>query len=382
MEKSRESENPRHVNCQKWQTSNAGHPVLFTDSTETPLIWRVLGLATLLEFIIDSIAGKMRTASGLDIPQGSLSIRNIATGYLCGRAGRDAAGLLRRNDETTGFYPNLSHYIFFLAQNIIIFGRDSTNSQTGSHTGPTFPSIPPAMASKRAAASTLSCITRLGSAPAQSLKTTTTTSRFLNHFVQSYSSQYQRPVPLSQQQQTQQRGNINYTPIRQKHTIPRPRSQPSSSPEPQSPPSDQQQPAQPKRDTSQVPQYELTFTCIPCDHRSKHKVSKQGYHHGSVLISCPNCRNRHVISDHLKLFGDRKVTVEDLLKEKGMMVKRGTLGEDGDVEFWEDGTSTMREPEPEPAPERPKKEVDNSPPGSTFKNVRPGEGKKDGDESN
>lgn len=74
------------------------------------------------------------------------------------------------------------------------------------------------------------------------------------------------------------------------------------------------------------------------------------------------------------------MTVEDLLKERGMMVKRGTLGEDGDVEFWEDGTSTMREPEP--APERPKKEVDHSPPGSTFKNSRPGEEKKDGDESN
>ncbi|KAK3488977.1 zf-DNL-domain-containing protein, partial [Neurospora hispaniola] len=374
--------------------SNAGRPVLFTDSTETPLIWYLVSFAT-LQFIIDNIAGKMRTvtggeahykykyveASGTDIPQGSLSIRNIATGNLGRRAGRDA-GLLRRNDETTGFYPNLSHYIFFLAHNIIIFGRDSTKSQKGSHTGPTFPSIPPAMASKRAAASTLSCIARLGSAPAQSLKTTTTTSRFLNYYVHSYSSQCQRPVPLSQQQQTQQRGDTNYTPIRQKHTIPRPRSQPSSSPEPQSPPSDQQQPAQPKRDTSQVPQYELTFTCIPCDHRSKHKVSKQGYHHGSVLISCPNCRNRHVISDHLKLFGDRRVTVEDLLKEKGMMVKRGTLGEEGDVEFWEDGTSTMREPEPEPAPEKPKKEVDNSPPGSTFKTVRPGEGKKDGDESN
>lgn len=52
-------------------------------------------------------------ASGTNIPQGSLSIRNIATGNLVGgRAGRDA-GLLRRNDETTGFYPNLSHYIFF-----------------------------------------------------------------------------------------------------------------------------------------------------------------------------------------------------------------------------------------------------------------------------
>ncbi|KAK3396284.1 DNL zinc finger-domain-containing protein [Sordaria brevicollis] len=239
------------------------------------------------------------------------------------------------------------------------------------------------MASKRAATSTLPCIARLcsASAPAQSLKATVTAPRFLNHFVRSChsSSQHQRPVPavsLSLQQKQ----------IRLKHTIPRPRSQQEAAQ--QSLPSSDQQQTQPqdqqaaeqqaKRDISQVPHYELTFTCIPCDFRSKHKVSKQGYHHGSVLIACPNCRNRHVISDHLKIFGDRKITVEDLLKEKGMMVKKGTLGEDGDVEFWEDGSVTAREPVPEP--ERPKVVVDNSPPGSSFKSVKPGD-KTDGEES-
>jgi protein import protein ZIM17 len=94
--------------------------------------------------------------------------------------------------------------------------------------------------------------------------------------------------------------------------------------------------------TPQQPTYELTFTCIPCDTRSAHNVSKQGYHHGSVLITCPSCRNRHVISDHLNIFGDKSLTVEDLMREKGRLVKRGTLGEDGDVEFWEDGSTTTR----------------------------------------
>jgi mitochondrial protein import protein ZIM17 len=75
---------------------------------------------------------------------------------------------------------------------------------------------------------------------------------------------------------------------------------------------------------------------MPCGERSSHKISKQGYHHGSVLITCPSCRNRHVISDHLQIFGDRKVTVEDLMREKGRLVKKGTLGEDGDIEFWAD----------------------------------------------
>ncbi|KAL7787512.1 DNL zinc finger domain-containing protein [Trichoderma ceciliae] len=82
--------------------------------------------------------------------------------------------------------------------------------------------------------------------------------------------------------------------------------------------------------------YQLSFTCVPCGHRSHHNVSKQGYHHGSTLITCPSCRNRHVISDHLNIFGDRKITVEDLMREKGQLVKRGSLGEDGDVEFWPD----------------------------------------------
>ncbi|KAI0470360.1 DNL zinc finger-domain-containing protein [Xylaria cf. heliscus] len=84
------------------------------------------------------------------------------------------------------------------------------------------------------------------------------------------------------------------------------------------------------------PHYRLAFTCVPCGNRSEHTVSKQGYHHGSVLITCPGCRNRHVISDNLNIFGDRKITVEDLLREKGQLVKRGTLGEEGDIEFWED----------------------------------------------
>lgn len=51
----------------------------------------------------------------------------------------------------------------------------------------------------------------------------------------------------------------------------------------------------------QVPSYELTFTCKKCSTRSSHRVSKQGYHHGTVLIACPGCKNRHLISDHMKV---------------------------------------------------------------------------------
>jgi protein import protein ZIM17 len=110
-------------------------------------------------------------------------------------------------------------------------------------------------------------------------------------------------------------------------------------------------------------------------------VSKHGYHKGTVLIACPSCRARHVISDHLKIFGDKAMTVEDLLRERGEAVKRGILqpieeNAEEVVEVWDDGTVTEREPFPEPAPRVPKEE-DNLPPGATFKTVRAGEAKKE-----
>ncbi|KAI0482391.1 DNL zinc finger-domain-containing protein [Xylariaceae sp. FL0804] len=119
------------------------------------------------------------------------------------------------------------------------------------------------------------------------------------------------------------------------HAIPKP-PRPANQPQDQSPPADQ------KPRKLLEPHYELTFTCVPCGHRSAHTVSKQGYHRGTVLITCPSCRNRHIISDNLNIFGDKKVTIEDIMREKGQLVKRGTLGEEGDVEFWEDGSVTER----------------------------------------
>jgi mitochondrial protein import protein ZIM17 len=62
---------------------------------------------------------------------------------------------------------------------------------------------------------------------------------------------------------------------------------------------DNPQPPSPKRPDQ--PSYDITFTCTPCSTRSTHRITKQGYHHGSILITCPSCRNRHVISDHLNV---------------------------------------------------------------------------------
>lgn len=98
-----------------------------------------------------------------------------------------------------------------------------------------------------------------------------------------------------------------------------PTTDPSTSP---SPPTDQ-------------PQYQLTFTCKPCSNRSTHAISKHGYHKGSVLVACPCCKNRHVVSDHLKIFSDRRITLEDIMREKGELVKRGRVGMNGeDMEFY------------------------------------------------
>ncbi|CAG7920639.1 unnamed protein product [Penicillium olsonii] len=82
--------------------------------------------------------------------------------------------------------------------------------------------------------------------------------------------------------------------------------------------------------------YRITFTCKPCGHRSAHRMSKQGYHRGTVLIQCPSCQSRHVMSDHLGVFFDKKTTLEDLLKEKGQALTHGHT--DGNLEFWDDGT--------------------------------------------
>lgn len=150
----------------------------------------------------------------------------------------------------------------------------------------------------------------------QSLSSTTLTSRLL--LTRSPRAAF---APVQRIQRIQ--------PMRLAHSIPRPAPSPTNYKPSEDPDTESSRPA------SRGPgYYQLSFTCVPCGHRSHHNVSKQGYHMGSTLITCPGCRNRHVISDHLKIFGDKKQTIEDIMKEKGQLVKRGNLGEDGDIEFW------------------------------------------------
>jgi mitochondrial protein import protein ZIM17 len=44
-----------------------------------------------------------------------------------------------------------------------------------------------------------------------------------------------------------------------------------------------------------------------------------------------------------QIFIDKATTIEDLMRDKGQLVKKGSLSEDGDLEFWDDGTTTRRD---------------------------------------
>jgi len=89
-----------------------------------------------------------------------------------------------------------------------------------------------------------------------------------------------------------------------------------------------------------TPRLQLTFTCTVenCLERSTHEFTKRAYETGIVLVTCPKCKNRHLIADHIgwfkeSTFGGQLKTVEDLMRAKGEKVTRGQLGPEGVIEF-------------------------------------------------
>ncbi|KAG5459291.1 MAG: DNL zinc finger-domain-containing protein [Olpidium bornovanus] len=54
-------------------------------------------------------------------------------------------------------------------------------------------------------------------------------------------------------------------------------------------------------------------------------MSKLAYTKGVVLIQCEGCSNRHLIADNLGWFRDKKVNVEDLVRENGEVIRKSAL---------------------------------------------------------
>lgn len=91
------------------------------------------------------------------------------------------------------------------------------------------------------------------------------------------------------------------------------------------------------------PAYQIWFTCKKCLERSGHTISKQAYHFGTCVINCPKCKSQHLISDNLKIFSDTNMTLEDIAKQHGQHLKKGRLGIDGDIEFYDDAATKVVE---------------------------------------
>lgn len=72
------------------------------------------------------------------------------------------------------------------------------------------------------------------------------------------------------------------------------------------------------------PMLMLAFTCKKCDTRSSHVMSKQAYQHGTILVKCPGCQSRHLVADHLKIFSDNRIKLEDIMKAQGEGIKTDT----------------------------------------------------------
>ena len=51
-----------------------------------------------------------------------------------------------------------------------------------------------------------------------------------------------------------------------------------------------------------------------------------------------------------QIFSDTSITIEDIMREKGEFIKKGSLGADGDVEFYDDQAGTEEQQEPKKLP--------------------------------
>ncbi|CAK0807441.1 unnamed protein product, partial [Prorocentrum cordatum] len=61
--------------------------------------------------------------------------------------------------------------------------------------------------------------------------------------------------------------------------------------------------------------FRILFTCRICERRNENLISRVAYGHGIVIVTCPGCTNRHLISDKTGLLQRSRWDVEMLAGE-------------------------------------------------------------------
>jgi len=84
----------------------------------------------------------------------------------------------------------------------------------------------------------------------------------------------------------------------------------------------------------------LAYTCKKCDARNAHTISKLAYEEGIVIVTCAECKVRHLIADNTgKMDVGYKGNIEDLLAGTGEVTRVSSEADLGyDLKRSDDGS--------------------------------------------